>query len=47
MELYEYERAHAETVRALGAECTVLLKTDGSFPLNGHCPVALYGSGAR
>lgn len=47
MELYEYERAHAETVRALGAECTVLLKTDGAFPLDGPCPVALYGSGAR
>ena len=42
-----YEKRHAEIVRRLGAECTVLLRKDGRFPLAGPCPIALYGSGAR
>ena len=42
-----YEKDHCEAMRHLGAECTVLLKTDGSFPLDAPCELALYGSGAR
>ena len=46
-ELQGYEREHLERVRRLGAECAVLLKTSGAFPLDGPGPVALFGSGAR
>ena len=43
----DYEREHNEIMRRLGAECAVLLKSDGSFPLSGPCKLALFGSGAR
>ena len=43
----QYEIEHNQIVRELGAECTVLLKTDGAFPLDKPCKLALYGSGAR
>ncbi len=43
----DYEREHSELLRRLGAECAVLLKSDGSFPLEAPCALALYGSGAR
>ena len=42
-----YENLHARLMRRLAPDCTVLLKSDGSFPLSAPCPVALYGSGAR
>ncbi len=42
-----YEREHSEFLRRFGAECAVLLKTDGTFPLDGPCDLALYGRGAR
>lgn len=42
-----YEKEHNELMRRLGAECAVLLKSDGSFPLEAPCRLALYGSGAR
>ena len=44
---YDYETQHAAALRALGPECTVLLKHNGDFPLSAPCRVALYGSGAR
>ena len=47
MELYEYEREHRDLLRLLAPECMVLLKSDGTFPLEAPCKVALYGSGAR
>lgn len=47
MELLDYEKKHAEAVRASLAECTVLLKKDGHFPLPGACEIAAYGSGVR
>lgn len=47
MELYEYEREHRDLLRRLAPECMVLLKSDGTFPLEAPCKVALYGSGAR
>ncbi len=43
----DYEREHNRILRESGAECAVLLKTDGAFPLDGPCDLALYGSGAR
>ncbi len=47
MQMNDYEREHAAFVRTHGAECTVLLKSDGSFPLEKPGKIALYGSGAR
>ena len=43
----DYEREHNEIMRSFGAECAVLLKSDGAFPLDGPCRLALFGSGAR
>lgn len=43
----EYEKKHSEFLRRFGAECAVLLKSDGAFPLDAPCDLALYGSGAR
>ena len=43
----EYEREHSAVVRRAGAECAVLLKSGGDFPLAAPCTLALYGSGAR
>ena len=43
----DYEREHNEIMRRFGAECAVLLKSDGSFPLEAPCRLGLYGSGAR
>ena len=42
-----YERAHASAVRHFGAECAVLLQSDGAFPLREPGKIALFGSGAR
>ncbi|MGX8692636.1 MAG: glycoside hydrolase family 3 C-terminal domain-containing protein, partial [Clostridia bacterium] len=43
----DYEREHNELMRSFGAECAVLLKTNGAFPLDSPCRLALFGSGAR
>ena len=47
MELLDYEREHLQFLRGSLAECTVLLKSDGSFPIAEAGELALYGSGAR
>ena len=47
MELLDYEREHLQILRGSLAECTVLLKSDGSFPIAEAGELALYGSGAR
>ena len=47
MEQHDYERLHLEMLRPHLAECMVLLKKDGSFPLKEPGDLALYGSGAR
>ncbi|MBD5459383.1 MAG: beta-glucosidase-related glycosidase, partial [Lachnospiraceae bacterium] len=47
MKLNEYEIKHNAYLRENGAECTVLLKKDGNFPLKKSGQIALYGSGAR
>ena len=41
------EKEHLALVRALAPECMVLLENDGTLPLAGPCPVALFGAGAR
>ena len=47
MELQLYEKEHLEQLRRLLPECTVLLKSNGDFPLKQAGKLALYGSGAR
>ena len=47
MELFDYEKQHLETLRQSLAECTVLLKSNGDFPLEAPCSIAAYGSGVR
>ena len=42
----EFETRHNETLRRIAAECAVLLKKNGDFPLNSPCKAALYGNGA-
>ena len=47
MELFDYEKQHLTTLRQSLAECTVLLKSNGDFPLDAPCKIAAYGSGVR
>lgn len=47
MQLQDYERDHLAILRPCLAECAVLLKKNGAFPLDWPCDLALYGSGAR
>jgi beta-glucosidase len=42
-----YEKDHIERLRPYLAECTVLLKKNGAFPLDAPCTIAAYGSGVR
>lgn len=43
----ELEIRHNRQLADNAAECTVLLKTNGKFPLKKPCKIALYGNGAR
>lgn len=47
MELQEYERKHLTALREVLAECCVLLRSNGDFPLEQPGKIAAYGSGAR
>lgn len=47
MGLEDHERKHNRIMRRFGAECAVLLKKDGHFPLSASSDIALYGNGAR
>ncbi len=47
MVLHPYEKEHLARIREGIAGCTVLLKSNGDFPLKDVCDIALYGSGAR
>lgn len=47
MTMNQYEIDHLATVRDLAPESMVLLRTDGSFPLEKPGRLALYGAGAR
>ena len=42
-----YEKDNIERLRPYLAECTVLLKKNGAFPLDGPCSIAACGSGVR
>ncbi|MBQ9272551.1 MAG: glycoside hydrolase family 3 C-terminal domain-containing protein, partial [Mogibacterium sp.] len=42
-----YEREHIEKLRPYLPECTVLLKKNGAFPLDGPCRIEACGSGVR
>lgn len=42
-----YEVKYREIVRSVSPECMVLLKSDGSFPLEKPGKIALYGNSAR
>lgn len=46
-EVQPFETEHTGAVRKLAPECMVLLKNDGTLPLQGTGKLALYGSGAR
>jgi len=47
MAMQQYEINHLKKMKAFAPECMVLLKSDGTFPLEKPGKVALYGSGAR
>ncbi|MBR5341356.1 MAG: glycoside hydrolase family 3 C-terminal domain-containing protein [Erysipelotrichaceae bacterium] len=47
MELNEHEITHLKNIYTCLAECLVLLKKNGDFPLDKPGEIALYGSGAR
>ena len=47
IDLLDYERDHLARVRAGLAECMVLLRKDGSFPLEAPCKLAAFGNGVR
>ena len=47
MELQKHELEHIAKIRGLAADCTLFLKKDGAFPLEGPCPIYAIGSGVR
>lgn len=47
MELYDYEKKHLKILHENLAECTVLLKNSGAFPLEKPGTIAAYGGGVR
>ena len=47
MELFDYEKKHLKALRTALAECTVLLKSNGDFPLSRPGKIAAYGCGVR
>ncbi len=47
MKINDYEKEHLNMLRAGLAECTVLLKCNGDFPLEKPGEIALFGNGAR
>ena len=45
--MFDYEKEHLQALRPHLAECTVLLKTNGDFPLDNPCKIAAFGGGVR
>ena len=45
--MLEMEKKHLAQLRSHLAECTVLLKSNGDFPLDGPCKIAAFGGGVR
>ena len=42
-----YEKEHLDMLRGYLPGCTVLLKKNGAFPLDGPCRIEAVGSGVR
>ena len=47
MKMEAYEKEHLKRVRKYLAECAVLLKSNGDFPLEAPGRIAAFGSGVR
>ena len=47
MKINDYEKEHLARLYGSLAECTVLLRNGGDFPLEKPCPLAAFGSGVR
>lgn len=47
MELLDYEKRHLARIREGLAECMVLLRKNGAFPLSEPCRLAAFGNGVR
>lgn len=45
--MQQYETDHLNLILNNAAECTVLLKKDGKFPIDKPCKIAAYGAGVR
>ena len=45
--VHSYEKQHLRELRKYLGECTVLLKSNGDFPLENEGKIALFGNGAR
>ncbi len=45
--MFDYEKQHLDALRPHLAECTVLLKSNGEFPLDKPGKIAAYGCGVR
>lgn len=45
--IQKYETLHMEKIRKIAPECTLLLKKDGTFPLDTPGKIAVYGNGVR
>ena len=43
----KYEQEHLDQVLKTAAECTLFLKKDDAFPLDGPCKIAAYGNGVK
>ena len=46
-DMNRYEKENIERLRPYLAECTVLLRKNGAFPLEDPCSIAAFGSGVR
>ena len=47
IDMNHYEKDHLKRLRRQLAECTLFLRVNEAFPLQGPCRLALYGNGAR
>ena len=45
--MQQYEKDHIAALRPYLADCCVLLKKNGAFPLDGPCRIAAFGGGVR
>ena len=45
--MQQYEKDHIAAIRPYLADCCVMLKKNGAFPLGGPCRIAAFGGGVR